>query len=185
MAIDLTKLSADLIDKLQRTLEACRVTLEACRVQGIEMRPYNGLRTPLEQAKLWRQSRTSLQIRRKIEELRDQGALYLSSVIQEAGPQHGPEVTRAIPGFSWHQWGEAVDCFWAVDGDAEWSTTRKINGLNGYKVYAEEAKKIGLTPGGLWTSFKDWPHVQLRAESNPGQVLSQQDINDEMERRFG
>jgi hypothetical protein len=178
MPIDLTKLSADLIDKLQ-------ITLDACRNRGVEMRPYNGLRPPHDQAKYWRQSRTSLEIRRKIEELRDSGATYLARVLDEVGPQHGPEVTKVIPGFSWHQWGEAVDSFWVVNGGAEWSTTKKINGVNGYKVYADEAKRAGLTAGGLWTSFKDWPHVQLRAESNPGRLLSLQDINDEMERRFG
>ncbi len=102
------------------------------------------------------------------------GAEFLAFCIESVGPQSGPEVTKAPPGLSWHQWGEAFDSFWVVNGDAEWSTTRKINGLNGYHVYAEEAAKIGVTPGGLWTTFKDChthnldpPNVQLRSTHSP------------------
>ena len=41
-----------------------------------------------------------------------QKANFLASVLDGVGPQHGPHVTNALPGLSWHQWGEAVDCFW-------------------------------------------------------------------------
>jgi hypothetical protein len=44
------------------------------------------------------------------------------------------------------------------NGKANWSSTAKdATELNGYQVYAEEAGKIGLFPGGHWISFKDWP----------------------------
>jgi hypothetical protein len=171
----------DLIAGLRNTAEQLLVN---CKARGYEMRPYFTLRTPEEQAKLWRQSRTGQEIEARIQDLEAKGAPYLARVIREAGPQNGAKVTNAIPGLSWHQWGEAMDCFWLVDGGAEWSTRRKIDGHNGYAIYAEEAERLGLTAGGHWQSFKDWPHVQLRADSNPGKQFSLAEIDAEMMRRF-
>jgi hypothetical protein len=148
------------------------------------MRPFFTLRTAEEQARLWRQSRTGQQIEAKIRELEDGGAPYLARVIRDVGPQNGPKVTNALPGLSWHQWGEAMDCFWVVDGAAEWSARRKLDGLNGYAVYADEAEALGLTAGGHWRSFKDWPHVQLSPEANPTRRYSLAEIDAEMMRRF-
>ncbi len=179
MAADLSLLDSDFRAKL-------KVLLEACRARGVEMRPYDGLRPPPEQGKLWRQSRSSEEINTKIAELNAAGARFLAKMIVDAGPQSGPEVTGAIPGLSWHQWGEGCDCFWLVDGKAVWSTTKKIGGVNGYRVYAEEAVKVGLTAGGNWPSFKDWPHVQLRSANSPlSDGMTLREVNDEMERRFG
>ena len=172
----------DLIPEFKAQVEQL---LSACNSSGYPMRQFFTIRTPYEQGKLWRQSRSIQQGEQKIDELRNNGAEFLAHCIESAGPQNGDPVTDAIPGFSWHQWGEAVDCFWLVDGDAEWSTKRKINGINGYVNYATIAKSMGLTAGGFWSSLKDWPHVQLRQESNPGRVISLQQINQEMLDRFG
>jgi peptidoglycan LD-endopeptidase CwlK len=173
------------IDELILDLRSnARTLIENCRERGIEMRPYETVRTPREQGKIWRQSRTREQVRAKIAELREAGADYLAFCIEDVGPQSGRHVTDAPPGLSWHQWGEAFDSFWVVDGAAEWSTTREINGLNGYRVYAEEAENLGLTAGGHWTSFKDWPHVQLRSASSPKRVFTIQEIDQVMRQRF-
>jgi peptidoglycan LD-endopeptidase CwlK len=94
-------------------------------------------------------------------------------------------VTNALPGLSWHQWGEALDCFWVVDGAAEWSTRRLVNGLNGYHVYADEAKRLELTAGGFFRSLKDWPHVQLDKAGSPLGRFSILEIDAEMKSRFG
>ncbi|GAK49224.1 hypothetical protein U14_00443 [Candidatus Moduliflexus flocculans] len=56
---------------------------------------------------------------------------------QSVGPQYGDPVTNALPGCSWHQWNEAVDLFWVIDGKAEWSSKKKImlqdgSSVNGY-----------------------------------------------------
>lgn len=177
MAADLSKIAPELKAKVEQLLENCRR-------RGIDMRPSTGLRTPREQAVLWRQSRSIEEITRKIAELHAAGANHLAKVLKDAGAQSGRDVTGAIPGLSWHQWGEAVDCFWLVDGKAEWSTTRKINGLNGYHLYADEAEKLGLTAGGHWPRRKDWPHVQLRAEDNPGKLFSLTEIDATMRQRF-
>jgi peptidoglycan L-alanyl-D-glutamate endopeptidase CwlK len=179
MAADLSLLHPDLRSKLN-------TLLQACEARGITMRPYDGLRHPLEQGKLWRQSRSREQINAKVAELRAAGADFLARMIVDAGPQNGPPVTGAIPGMSWHQWGEGCDSFRLVDGKAEWSTRRKIDGLNGYHLYADEAENVGLTAGGHWSRFKDWPHVQLRAANSPKSAgLSLLDVNNEMRQRFG
>ena len=178
-------MSRDLNDLIPAFKTQVDQLLSECDSSGYPMRQFFTLRTPFEQGKLWRQSRSRQQVERKIRELRSSGADFLAHCIESVGPQNGRHVTNAIPGFSWHQWGEAVDCFWLVDGDAEWSTRKKINGVNGYANYATIAKSLDLTAGGFWSSFKDWPHVQLRNESNPGKVLSLQKINQEMADRFG
>ena len=173
---------------LSPLLPAFRIRVEdlvsACHERGIEMRPYIGMRDVLEQARLWRQSRAREEIERKVSELRSNGAPFLARCIEVAGDQNGPHVTNSIPGFSWHQWGEAVDSFWVVDGRAEWSTTKKIDGLNGYQVYAEEASKLGIDAGGLWRRFKQWPHVQLRPSPSPLGAMTLVEIDAEMSRRF-
>ncbi|MFT3953614.1 MAG: M15 family metallopeptidase [Piscinibacter sp.] len=156
-----------------------------CAALGFEMRPSAGLRDPFAQARLWRQSRAIEEIGAAIEKLRDAGAEFLAHCIESVGPQHGDPVTNALPGYSWHQWGEAVDCFWLLDGKAEWSTTKKLNGFNAYRVYADEAEAVGLVAGGHWTSFKDWPHVQLRPEASPAKKLTPVEVDAAMKARFG
>jgi len=158
---------------------------DRCRAEGFEMRPSAGLRSPAEQAKLWRQSRSLEEISAKIIDFRAKDANFLADCIEKVGPQHGDHVTDAPPGLSWHQWGEAVDCFWLLNGKAEWSTTRLVNGRNAYKVYASIATELGLTAGGNWKTLKDWPHIQLRADRNPEMKLSIVEIDREMKSRFG
>jgi peptidoglycan LD-endopeptidase CwlK len=156
--------------------------LVLCQQEDIEMVPYFGLRTPFEQGKLWRQSRSVAQIQSKLADLRAKGAPFLAHCIDSVGPQHGPPVTNAIPGLSWHQWGEAMDCYWLRNGKAEWDT--EIGGSrNGYKVYAFLASQNGLFAGGHWQSFKDWPHVQKRRAGSPNRPLTE--IDREMRSRFG
>lgn len=159
--------------------------LDRCAARGTPMRPYFTLRSPFEQARLWRQSRARQEIEAKIAELKSKSAPFLADCIARVGPQHGDPVTNAVPGLSWHQWGEAVDCFWLVNGQAEWSPKKKINGVNGYQVYAAEAQTAGLTAGGLWPRFKDWPHVQLRSANSPLGVMTLVEIDRTMKERFG
>lgn len=179
MAADLSLLMPELRTKLEQLLSACAN-------RGVTMRPYDGLRTPISQGRIWRQSRSIEDINAKVAELRAAGANFLAQTIVDAGPQAGPHVTGAIPGLSWHQWCEACDCFWLVNGTAEWSTTKKINGVNGYRVYAEEAPRVGLIAGGNWPSFKDWPHVQLREKNSPVSAgMTIVAVDTEMKKRFG
>lgn len=72
----------------------------------------------------------------------------------------GKIVTRARGGESEHNYGLAVDL--AEDGDLtregmQWSWAK----LTDYLKIGSFAKMVGLEWGGLWKSFKDYPHVQL------------------------
>jgi hypothetical protein len=179
MAADLTHLMPEFHPKVDQLLARCLA-------QGFAMRPYMALRTPLEQARLWRQSRSREEIDAKVAEFKAKGAPFLAQTLIDAGPQHGDPVTNAEPGLSWHQWGEAVDCFWVVNGQAEWSTKRLVNGRNGYAVYADAARALGLTAGGFFTSLKDWPHVQLRTAGSPlGAGMSLAQVDAFMKQHFG
>jgi peptidoglycan L-alanyl-D-glutamate endopeptidase CwlK len=177
--------SRDLGDLIPGLKPKVQELLSKCLSRGVEMRPSATLRDPFEQARLWRQSRSREEIERKIARLREAGAPFLADCIKRVGPQSGRPVTGAAPGLSWHQWGEALDCFWVVNGEAEWDANRLSNGVNGYRVYAGEALQLGLTAGGFWPRFKDWPHVQLRPANSPTDVMTLAEINDTIEARFG
>jgi hypothetical protein len=178
MSRDLKDLVADFKDRVVELLGACEAG-------GYPMRQFYTLRSPFEQAKLWRQSRAIEEVNAKITELSAGGADFLGYCLESVGPQSGRPATNALPGFSWHQWGEALDCYWLVAGGAEWSTDKKIDGVNGYANYAAKAKNMGLTAGGLWPSFKDWVHVQMRQESSPAGIYTLKEINEQMLQRFG
>lgn len=178
MPADINQLVPEFIPKVQQLLQNCQA-------QNVIMRPYFTIRDPFTQGKFWRQSRSSEEVQQKITDLKNQGADFLAFCIESVGPQSGSPVTNAIPGLSWHQWGEAVDCFWVVNNQAEWSTRKLVNGQNGYAVYAAQAKAIGITPGGLWPTLKDWPHVQLRSANSPLTVFSIQQIDAAMKEKFG
>ncbi len=180
------KIIATLIPEFQ---EKVYLLLENCQKKGYTFHASQGLRNPFKQAEYWAQSRSLEEKKEKIESLEKEGASFLAKLLRMANPPHGPHITNVIPGFSWHQWGEACDCLWDVDKkststDSGASKDAKPD-LEGYKVYADEAEKIGLTAGGHWTDFQDWDHVQYRSIDDPGNIYSAKEINDAMIKRFG
>jgi hypothetical protein len=178
-------MGADINTLVDEFREITEQLLQNCKDAGYPMEPNFAIRTPVEQAALWRRSRTGDEVAQEIQRLRNAGAGFLADCIVAAGPQNGEHVTNAGPGMSWHQWGEALDCVWIVNGKPNWSTDLLDDGKNGYAEYARLAKELGLTAGGYWKSFKDWPHVQLRKAGSPLSVLTLQQINDTMKERFG
>ena len=178
MAADLDKLDPVLKVKLVKLLSSCSI-------EGVVMRPSTGLRDAFEQGRLWRQSRSKEEISAEINFLKQNDAHFLAHCIESVGPQDGKHVTNAVPGLSWHQWGEAVDCFWLLEGKAEWSVKKLVNGKNGYKVMANLAVVTGLNPGGLWSKFKDWPHIQLSQDASPLKRNTYSEIDKIMKERFG
>jgi peptidoglycan LD-endopeptidase CwlK len=171
------RFSPDDLDQAFR--EKLDKTIADCDAKGVIMVPYIGIRDPWEQARLWRQSRSGTVVRAAIKDLKDQGADFLAKVLEDVGPQDpGPKRTGALPGFSWHQWGEACDCYRRINGGADWDTKN-------YEFYAKTAEDNGLTAGGYWNSLKDWPHVQLRATDSPLSHYSIKKINEVMIERFG
>jgi hypothetical protein len=74
-----------------------------------------------------------------------------------------------------------MDCF--VVGEKEEAVW---NGKHPhYGIYAEEAKRLGLEAGALWSKLPDAVHVQWRKESSPLRAGYQwQEIDQEMQKRF-
>lgn len=173
-------MSRSLADLEPKFRQAVELVLHECLRQGVAMRPFYTLRLPREQAVLWRQSRTQEQVKRKIQELRSGGAEYLASILEDVGPQFGRWATNAIPGYSWHQWKRAIDCYWLVNGRAEWST-RKQSDRNGYKIYASIANKLGLHA--LGPVIADWPHIQYD-KINVGDIYTLREVDQAMRERF-
>ena len=163
--------------------ELYRSALMGCRNRGVDMMVFCTIRHPIEQAKLWRQSRSRTQIEALADRYRTGGAGFLLECLEAAGPQNGRHVTNAPPGLSWHQFALAADSAWRVDGMLVWDPDLLVEGQNGYRVYHEELEKVGLT----WVSLggsRDWPHGQLPAESNPGKKYSLAQIDELMRERF-
>lgn len=163
--------------------EKVREILQNLRQQGYEMHPFCTKRNVVEQAKLWRQSRTTKEIKLEIRRLKNSGGDFLAQCIEYVGPQHGRWATNAIPGMSWHNWGLAVDCFLAdVEGRALWNLDDDYT-YNGYQAYAEAAVNEGFIAGFFWRN-RDAVHIQSPSQS----VISRYDlatVNDKMKQQYG
>ena len=154
--------------------------LPKCLERGVEMRPFFTRRTPWEQARLWRQSRTTWEINTAAEKIKVNGAPFLAKVLLEVGPQYGQWATNALPGQSWHQWGLAVDCFVvASGGGAIWDANH-----HGYRVYAEVAGDLGLEAGRTWRKV-DACHVQEPGVCSVMNVYTWPEIDAAMREKFG
>ena len=128
-----------------------------------EFRPFSTLRDPWEQASLWRQSRSFEEMMIQHNRLIGTGAPFLAQCLFETGPSFGKHVTNALPGQSWHQWGEACDLFLVVDGKANWDVSHEA-----WKELSTLTLAKGFDSGFAWTQFPDAPHVQLRKGSPLG-----------------
>lgn len=159
--------------------------LHNCNKRGILMMPYEIIRTPATQAKYWKQGRTSAEVKLVVDQMLEVKASFLAQCLIDAEHLGGPVITNALPGFSWHQWGEAVDCYWLYDNRKIWELDfRDPNGNNGYEVYAEEAADLSLEAGFFWKGFVDAPHVQYQKSPSPKETYSMKEINDIMEARY-
>lgn len=158
--------------------------LHACRQNGVEMNITEAIRDPLVQATYWKQSRSPEEVREKIDKLRKEGAHFIAFCLERSAHKEGPLITNALPGMSWHQWGEALDCIWVVNGEFCSDTERLVNGVNGYQMYAAQAQAVGLDAGYYWESIKDAAHIQLRQKVSPEQIFGLQKIDKEMRLRY-
>lgn len=68
-----------------------------------------------------------------------------------------PRVTNAKPGQSYHNFGLAIDYFIVSDDgkNAIWTVDAK------WKRVAAIGKSLGFSWGGDWSSFKDYPHLDM------------------------
>jgi peptidoglycan LD-endopeptidase CwlK len=167
--------SRSLDDLVPELKEKAEQLVANCKKLHVDILIYCTLRDLEDQARLYRQSRSSQDIRNKVDQLKREGFGFLGDVITKVGPQFGKlgqHVTNAVPGQSWHNLKEAFDAVPIINGKAEWKTSHPH-----WKIYGQEVMKLGLDWGGSWKSFKDYPHCQLRKGTlNPMRVYTSGDL---------
>ncbi|MBW4083542.1 M15 family metallopeptidase [Paenibacillus sp. S150] len=123
---------------LHPVLVAATVALiERCYARGVNIVITQGLRTIAEQDALYAQGRT----------------------------KPGAIVTNAKGGYSYHNFGLAVDfALLLPDGSSvSWDMNRDGDGdkTADWSEVVQEAKALGFAWGGDWTTFKDYPHFDM------------------------
>jgi peptidoglycan L-alanyl-D-glutamate endopeptidase CwlK len=99
--------------------------LRRLAAEGMNFKVTSGTRTMAEQAALYAQGRTAA----------------------------GAVVTKARPGYSWHNFGVAYDLTLFSGKNPIWESPK-------YLRAGEVGKDLGLEWGGEWRTFKDTPHFQ-------------------------
>lgn len=162
--IDFTKLDPLFASKAQELVQSIRD-------KGYKICPYSGVRTVQEQAILWRQSRPTLIIDQQIALFRENNCNFLADVLHNVGPHYGKWATNALPGYSWHNWSQAMDCLIVED-----PANQEEDPANEYEIYADTAIEFGLTAGYYFRHF-DGGHVQLNNKEIP-ELYTMKEIND-------
>jgi peptidoglycan LD-endopeptidase CwlK len=123
------KLNAERLAKVKPVLaEKCRALIAHAASEGFTLLVTQGFRSVEEQNKLYQ--------------------------IGRRGVRGEKKVTNARGGQSNHNYGEAVDFAFVVNGEISWN--EKL-----YQNLGRWARAVGLKWGGDWKSFKDFPHVEL------------------------
>lgn len=143
---------------------AANLIVGGCANEDVDIMIYCTLRPLEEQARLYRQSRTLVEIKHKIDKFRDRGLGFLADILQYAGPWNGPHVTNAAPGESWHNYAEGFDAVPMVGGKPVW---KYEDAPFEWAMYGELVKAAGLNWSGDWKRFKEIAHAQKRHGSNP------------------
>ena len=99
--------------------------LRRLAAEGLNFKVTSGTRTMAEQAALYAQGRTAA----------------------------GAVVTKARPGYSWHNFGVAYDLTLFSGRNPVWESPK-------YLRAGQIGKELGLEWGGEWRTFKDIPHFQ-------------------------
>lgn len=154
--------------------------LAICSSKGVNLLVYYTLRSPQEQARLWKLSRTEDQIAKQILFFESKGCSFLAKCLKDAPFNWGKKVTNALPGYSWHNYGEAADlCVIDAQKKAVWNAKDK-----GYRIMAEEAVKLGLTAGYFFQSLPDAVHIQKQPYGSPSSAYTLEKINQIMQEKF-
>jgi hypothetical protein len=140
--------------------------IKNCAKRGVKLVPYSTLRGPMYQARQYVKGRSKILLNSVIENLK---LLKCENIYKplEAAQLELPKnnkfsiVTHSLPGESWHQYGEAVDMYVDKNGKDDWNNTAA------YRIYQEEAEKLGLTSGGSFKRLKEPVHCQLSPASKP------------------
>ena len=65
-----------------------------------------------------------------------------------------------------HLTGHAIDFAPLIDGEVTWKTPAFLPVIDAFKA-AAKIMKIPIESGGDWTTFKDYPHIQLPWKDYP------------------
>ncbi len=120
------------IDELHpRVAKKCRQLIADCALEGIDLLVTSTYRDKDSQAELYAQGRT----------------------------KPGRIVTKARPGYSYHQHRVAFDVVPLKNGKPIWD----VKGLNLqiWNRVGEIGESLGLEWGRRWKNFSEWPHFQL------------------------
>jgi peptidoglycan L-alanyl-D-glutamate endopeptidase CwlK len=108
-----------------------RAMAAALEAQGIIIRVIQGLRTIQEQNAMYAEGRTA----------------------------PGQKVTNAIGGYSWHNFGLAVDCVPGIRGEIPWQPNFDPKHPD-FTAMIKAGEAQGLVSGSTWKSIPDEPHFQ-------------------------
>lgn len=166
-----------------------KALIAACKERNVRMDPYSTLVSPMEQASLWRQGRSAAEIELKILALDHAKAHFLAGCLRAGKAFETNRITNSLPGHSWNNWAEAANCVW-IDSTNKlvWSPD-KLDGpqeQNGYRIYAEEAAKLGLTSASKFdtANLTNWTTVQNRDVESPEDAYTIEEIDAEMQKRY-
>ena len=143
---------------------AANLIVGGCANEDVDILIYCTLRPLEEQARLYRQSRSWVEIKHKIEKFRNRGLDFLADILQHTGPCYGPHRTNAAPGESWHGYAEGFDAVPVVNGKLAWEYD---DAPFEWTMYGEMVREAGLNWSGDWKTFKEIAHAQKRHGSNP------------------
>ena len=132
--------------------------------QGYGLLIYCGYRSPQEQAKVYRRSRTWAEIVAKISWYEESGFDMMARCLEDVGPQHGTvgqHRTWVGPCESWHQYQQALDAVPVLDGQLCWTYPAESDAERVvWKTYEALIGQEALSWGGHWKN-PDACHVQL------------------------
>ena len=179
MATEISLLIPDFRKQLIRSLDAAKE-------KGLHFEVLTTVIPPMEQAALWKQGRTRTDAELKALALEHANAPFLAECIKKAVPQATNLETNLLPGYSWHQWGEAAQ-FIYVDGMGKihWSVRENLGRVNGYREFAKILAEFSIHCG---SEFEDsdvaWRTAVFRPMADAGQFYTVPQIDVEMHKRY-
>ena len=160
--IDLSELESEFRDKLIHVIRDCVAA-------GIDLNLEVGTLSAEDQSKLWRRSRSDVQIDHAIYDFREQKCTFLADILEKSNTSIGVCVTNDLPGLTWHNYGEQIETGLPHDSDKH---------LLLIKIAKKHDLTLGLSYAGNITIRKS-PFV------SPLEVYKLQEIDEIMQEKWG
>jgi peptidoglycan LD-endopeptidase CwlK len=174
-------MSRSLQDLAPETRLKALETLRLADSLGVDLLVTCTYRSPQEQARIYRRSRTRAEIEAKARALEKRGYPLLREILLEVGPQHGAlgaHATWAAPGESYHLFGRAFDVVPLLNGKPTWD-----DHAPGWAIFGVCCQQAGLEWAGTWPAAHELPHAQLPGPSNPLDLFSAEQVTAELRHR--